>query len=104
MAGLTAIVSRRELGFERIRAWVKVGVFKRMFDALSDQPDMEYAMVDATIVRVHRHGKGAKRGTHNEAIGKSRGGLTTKILELADAQGDLVRFSLLPVLYSQTVV
>jgi hypothetical protein len=28
----------------------------------SDEPDMEYAMVDATIVKVHRHGQGAKGG------------------------------------------
>lgn len=33
-----------------------------MFDAVSDDPDLEYAMVDATIVRVHRHGQGAKGG------------------------------------------
>ena len=32
------------------------------FDAVSDDPDMEYAMVDATIVKVHRHGQGAKGG------------------------------------------
>jgi Putative transposase len=29
-------------------------------DAVSDDADMEYAMVDATIVKVHRHGQGAK--------------------------------------------
>jgi len=34
----------------------------RMFEAVSDEPDMERAMVDATIVRVHRHGQGAKGG------------------------------------------
>jgi len=34
----------------------------QMFDAVSDDPDMEYAMVDATIVKVHRHGQGAKGG------------------------------------------
>ena len=38
------------------------GVWKRLFDAVSDDPDMEYAMVDATIVKVHRHGQGAKGG------------------------------------------
>ena len=48
--------------FARFRYWIKAGVFKRMFDAASDDPDMEYAMVDATIVRVHRHGQGAKGG------------------------------------------
>lgn len=48
--------------FVRFRAWTKAGVFKRLFEAVSDQPDMEYAMVDATIVKVHRHGQGAKGG------------------------------------------
>ena len=48
--------------FKRFRDWVKADVFQRMFDAVSDEPDMGYAMVDATIVRVHRHGQGAKGG------------------------------------------
>ncbi len=48
--------------FKRFRDWVKAGVFRRMFAAVSGEPDMEYAMVDATIVRVHRHGQGAKGG------------------------------------------
>lgn len=37
-----------------------------------------------------------KRGTLNQAIGRSKGGLTTKILALVDALGNLVRFSLWP--------
>ena len=48
--------------FKRFRDWVKADVFKRLFDAASEEPDMEYAMVDATIVKVHRHGQGAKGG------------------------------------------
>ena len=48
--------------FKRYRDWTRAGVFERMFKAVSDDPDMEYAMVDATIVRVHRHGQGAKGG------------------------------------------
>ena len=48
--------------FKRFRHWVKADVFKQIFDAVSDDPDMEYAMVDATIVKVHRHGQGAKGG------------------------------------------
>src|SRR5258708_26536158 len=38
----------------------------------------------------------AQRGTQNQAIGKSRGGLTTKIVALVDALGNLARFVLLP--------
>jgi len=48
--------------YTRFRDWRDADVFKRLFDACSDDPDMEYAMVDATIVKVHRHGQGAKGG------------------------------------------
>jgi transposase len=48
--------------FTRFRYGVKANVFNRIFDAVADDPDMEYAMVDATIVTVHRHGQGAKGG------------------------------------------
>jgi transposase len=82
--------------FKRYRDWVKADVFKRLFEAASDDPDMEFAMVDATIVKVHRHGQGAKGGTSSQAIGRSKGGMTTKILALTDALGNLVRFTLLP--------
>ena len=81
---------------KRFRDWVKADVFKQIFDSVSDGPDMEFAMVDATIVRVHRHGQGAKGGAFRQANGKSRGGMTTKILALTDALGKFVRFNLLP--------
>jgi len=31
--------------FKRLRDWVKAGVFKRIIDALSAEPDMEYTML-----------------------------------------------------------
>jgi transposase len=48
--------------FQRFRRWAVKGVFERLFEVLSGDPDFEYAMVDATIVRVHQHGAGAKGG------------------------------------------
>jgi len=48
--------------FKRYRDWVKADVFVRLLEACSDEPDLEYAIVDATIVKVHRHGQGAKGG------------------------------------------
>lgn len=48
--------------FTRFRDWVRAEVWQRLFEAVSDEPDLEYALVDATIVKVHRHGQGAKGG------------------------------------------
>lgn len=45
--------------FRRFRDWHQADVFRRIFDALSDEPDLEYAIVDAMIVKVQRHGPGA---------------------------------------------
>ena len=59
---LPAFFGRWNTVFKRYRDWVRADVFERLFDAASDEPDMEYAMVDATIVKVHRHGQGAKGG------------------------------------------
>lgn len=43
--------------FRRFRDWREAEVSKRIFDVCPDAPDMEYAMVDVTIVEVHRHGQ-----------------------------------------------
>jgi transposase len=59
---LPALFGHWNTVFKRYRDWVRADVFKRLFEAASDEPDMEYAMVDATIVKVHRHGQGAKGG------------------------------------------
>ena len=82
--------------FQRFRRWVRSGVFDQLFEALSADADFEYVIIDGTIVRVHQHGSGARGGTKTQAIGRSRGGLTTKIVALVDALGNLVRFVLLP--------
>lgn len=48
--------------YRRFRDWGRAGVFERLFNALSGDPDMEMAMIDGTIVKVHRHGQGSKGG------------------------------------------
>ena len=48
--------------WKRFRRWALKGVFEKVFKVLSGQPDMEYALIDGTIIKVHRHGTGAKGG------------------------------------------
>jgi transposase-like protein len=37
-------------------------MWERLFKRLSEDPDFEYVLIDATLVRVHQHGTGAKGG------------------------------------------
>jgi transposase len=48
--------------FRRFRRWAKTGVWERIFNALMEDPDFEYLIIDSTIVRVHQHAAGAKKG------------------------------------------
>jgi transposase len=48
--------------FRRFRRWANAGVFESLFNALSGEPDFEYALIDGTIVSVHQKATGAKGG------------------------------------------
>ena len=48
--------------FQRFRRWAKNGVWERIFNALLENPDFEYLILDSTIVRAHQHSAGAKGG------------------------------------------
>jgi len=48
--------------FRRFRRWATGGVFERIFQALSGDPDFEYVIADGTIVHVHQKASGAKGG------------------------------------------
>ncbi len=48
--------------FQRFRRWARAGVFERLFERLSGEPDFEYALVDGTIVTAHQKASGAKGG------------------------------------------
>ena len=48
--------------FKRLRRWVKADIFYHIFRALASDADLEYAMIDGSIVKVHRSGQGAKGG------------------------------------------
>ena len=48
--------------FKRFRRWVKADTFYSIFKSLAASSDLEYAMIDGSIVKVHRAGQGAKGG------------------------------------------
>ena len=58
--------------FQRFRRWAKNGVFERLFEELSEDPDFEYALIDGTIVSVHQKASGAKGGLEIRPSGARR--------------------------------
>ncbi|WPO43984.1 IS5 family transposase [Tardiphaga sp. 42S5] len=76
----------------RFSRWCHAGVWERVFTALTADRDNQYLMIDSTIVRAHQQAAGGKGGLKNQALGRSRGGLTTKIHMLADTLGRPLRF------------
>ena len=50
--------------YVRYNRWSKKGIWERIFTTMSDDPDLEYVMVDGSIVRVHQHGAAKKTNRH----------------------------------------
>ena len=62
-----------------------------IFFELRGEIDTEWVFADGRYVRAHQHASGARRG-QERAIGKSRGGATTKLHLAADAHGNPIDF------------
>ena len=58
----------------RFCRWRDRGVWEQLLDTVIDDPDFEWLMIDASYIKVHPHGTGARGG--NQAIGRTKGGCT----------------------------
>ncbi len=47
--------------WKRFDRWGAKGVWKRVFEALQD-PDLEWVIIDSTVIRAHQHAAGKKGG------------------------------------------
>jgi len=62
-----------------------------------DDPDIEPLFIDSTVIRAHPCAVGALKrdgGQDAQALGRSRGGFSTKIHGNVDALGNPLRFTL----------
>ena len=79
----------------RFSRWAAKGLWAKLFSRLTEDADEEYMMIDSTLVRAHQHSSGAVGRTPSaQAIGSSRGGLTSKIHARVDALGNPIEFFL----------
>lgn len=80
--------------YRRYPRWAVAGRWEVLRQTL-EEPTLGYLLIDSTIIKAHPHAAGAsKRGERPEALGRSRGGLSTKLHALVTEQGRLVRYLL----------
>ncbi|PRD40372.1 IS5/IS1182 family transposase [Phyllobacterium phragmitis] len=78
----------------RYYRWIEMGVLDDMLAVLAREADLEWLMIDSTIVRAHQHAAGARKqkgGPDAQGLGRSRGGLSTKIHAATEALGLPIR-------------
>lgn len=100
--------------YKNFARWSKAGMWAELLERVQSlaaaTDDLEWvASIDSTIVRVHQHGASLPRTTRarsnykkfgaeppDHAIGRSRGGLTTKNHLVCDGKGRALAFILTP--------
>ncbi len=82
---------------KRFKKWETQGIWQRLFEYAQQDPDMEWVSIDSTVVRAHACAAGYGKDSRNkEALGRSRGGFSTKIHALVDALGNPLKYLLSP--------
>ena len=83
--------------YKRFARWCDKGIFHRLHQHFAKDPDMEWLIIDTTIIRAHPCAGGALKtsgGQACQALGRSRGGFSTKVHIAVDGLGNPLRFML----------
>jgi transposase len=105
---LPAEFGRWDAVYNRFRRWVGSGALARLFELLTAEPqfgEVRRVLVDSTNVRAHRHAAGAARkakhlgaaeSARRQGLGRSRGGLTSKIMLTAADENTAIAVDVRP--------
>lgn len=84
--------------YKRFDRWGKKGIWGKMQGSVAQDPDRESIRVESTGVRAHAWAAGAVQAPNeapvDQALGRSKGGFSTKIHGLVDALGNPLDFIL----------
>jgi transposase len=88
---------RWESVYRRYRRWALAGHWEKLRQLLSVTDPPSLLIIDSTVVKAHPHAAGALRrsgGQSAHALGRSRGGFSTKVHVVVTEAGKLVRYCL----------
>jgi len=83
--------------YKHYTRWCDHGVWEDMHQHFADDPDMENIIIDSSVIRAYPCAAGASKnigGQAKQAVGRSRGGFSTKIHVNVDALGNPLRYLL----------
>jgi transposase len=83
--------------YKRFASWSDHEVWEDMHQHFVDDPAMENMIIDSTVIRAHPCAAGALKTdgeTSDQALGRSRGGFSTKVHVNVDGLGNPLRFTL----------
>ena len=92
---LPEIYGPRRTCYNRFVRWRRAGVWDQIMEALAAAHDAAVQTIDASVVRQHQHGACIAENSEQD-MGRSRGGLTSKVHAVVDANGLPVRLGLSP--------
>ena len=75
----------------RLCRWRDQGVWEGLLEAVMDEPDFEWLMIDASYIKAHPHSAGARGG--NQSIARTKGGSTASCNIAIDSHGMPVRLT-----------
>ncbi|MFW2850735.1 IS5 family transposase [Sphingomonas sp. TX0543] len=81
--------------YNRWKRWGEMGVFTRIVEGLSSAgAERRTVMIDATYLKAHRTASSlaGKKGDLGRLIGRTKGGMNTKLHAITDANGRPLRF------------
>ncbi len=76
--------------FKRFNEWSKNQVWDDLLKFCAQDPDLEYIIIDATILRAHACAAGYG-DQETEGLGRSKGGFSCKLHVKVDALGNLLQ-------------
>jgi transposase len=74
--------------YKRVARWAQLLAWDKLLEKLEKSADSESISIDASYVKLHQHGTGAKGEHLAQAIGRSKGRLTTKTHAVVDVLGN----------------
>lgn len=81
--------------FKRFSRWQTHGVWADLLAYVASDSDLQQVLIDSTVIRAHPCAAGAEGSSaEQEALGRSRGGFSTKIHAVTDAHGNPLAFVL----------